>query len=198
MITVDIDSVRRPNLDFIKLISHAFLVAVLVLFLYDTFTLSRRTSIIPQLFVLASFVTLFAHYALSVRKADSIYELLEKNVDDDGPDGMTERSPGDGDGEPTKDKLSIENIGFVPFVTITGWLLLFAVAAFYIGFFVSVLVFVFVYVYWTSDEYAAASRIGYSAVGSLLVTAGTYVLLIEILSRTLLLRVGIIDVFKYV
>lgn len=193
----DIGPLGDRNLDYVRISSHLFLILFLIIFAIDTFSLSQRASIIPQLFILASFATLLAHYLFSIRNADDIYQLIEKESDEGFEDSLSDEMNERG-GE---DKLAIDNIGFVPLATVTGWLLLFAIAAFFIGFFISVLVFVFVYVYWKSDRFtsesgkvASAYRIGYAVLGSVVITAGTYVLLIEILRRTLLLRVGVVNI----
>lgn len=201
MDSVSVNQLRTRDIDYIKIISHGFLIVVLVLFLYDTLGLSNKTSFIPLLFILGSFLCLFAHYVISISHSDNMFELLQKkgaNEESDSKGGHDGPQHTAEDREAGTNALSIDDIHLFPFLKITGWLLSFAVAAFYIGFFISVLIFVFVYMYWKTEKFENAYRAGYSIGGSVSITILTYILMIEILRRTLLLRVGEINIFSYI
>lgn len=188
------------DLDYIKIISHGFLITVLTVFLFDTLGLSQQTAVIPQLFILASFLCLAAHYTISIMNTDNIVDLLKKE-----PASDTAEVPANLDKETTLDNveeakstMSIDNIELISFIGISGWLLFFSISAFYIGFFISVLAFVGVYIYWQTAESDLTQRIGYTVGGSVFITILTYVLLIEVLNRTLLLRVGVFNLFDFI
>lgn len=176
------------DLDFVKILSHLFVIGILILFLYETRTLSTSTAAVPQLIIASVFILLAIHYFRAYRSATTLRELLlaqDANADDVETDTTAEA-----------EMMKLHHIHWKPFAIIAGWLLSFSVSAFLIDFFLSVFIFCLGYLFWKTRIRELLRRLGYSIGGATLITVLIWIIMIEILERTLLIDIGVIDIFE--
>jgi hypothetical protein len=185
---IDGSSLAIGDLDLVKISSHLFVISILILFLYESLSLSSQAAAIPQLILFFALALLVIYYARAYTDAQTVHELLT-NSSSDGI-ASTEDTPMEVKG------ISIENINFKPFVAISGWMLAFAVSAFVIDFFISTFFFCLGYIIWKRTGENVIYRIGYSVGGASIITIFLWIIMIDILERTLLIDVGLIDVFE--